>query len=75
MSTGGGSMGTDLCCRVHAQAGDCYYRAPTYYLYKCLKNKVEFARGPNSKRRYGLDKNRRCSELDGNADLCTDPCI
>ncbi len=33
MSTGGGSMGTDLCCRVHAQAGDyAVCEAPTYYL-------------------------------------------
>jgi DNA-binding transcriptional MocR family regulator len=33
MSTGGGSMGTDLCCRVHAQAGDyAISEAPTYYL-------------------------------------------
>ena len=35
MSTGGGSMGTDLCCRVHAQAGDyAICEAPTYYLGK-----------------------------------------
>ena len=33
MSTGGGSMGTDLCCRVHAAAGDYVVcEAPTYYL-------------------------------------------
>ena len=33
MSTGGGSMGTDLCCRVHAAAGDyAVCEAPTYYL-------------------------------------------
>ena len=33
MSTGGGSMGTDLACRVHAQAGDyAISEAPTYYL-------------------------------------------
>jgi DNA-binding transcriptional MocR family regulator len=33
MSTGGGSMGTDLSCRVHAQAGDyAISEAPTYYL-------------------------------------------
>ena len=33
MSTCGGSMGTDLCCRVHASAGDyAVCEAPTYYL-------------------------------------------
>lgn len=33
MSTGGASMGIDLCCRVHAAAGDVVItEAPTYYL-------------------------------------------
>jgi len=33
MSTGGGSMGIDLCCRAHAEAGDyAVCEAPTFYL-------------------------------------------
>lgn len=73
MATGGGSMGIDLCCRVHAAAGDyAVCEAPTYF----LAHQMFRERGLNLRevdiQSDGMDLDaleKQCVELDGKVKL------